>query len=311
MYSSRITNFNDSDQFATMISDRDNDYTVTERGSFKAQSTLFTLGRLQAQQASESLCRISRFECSRVGVVFLTEPGPSFVWNGAEVGYDQVGAFGPGVSCFFRLQGPTKWASVSLTKADIDSLCVPHLEDHLDWMTRGMVFSPAAAALRRLRALQVSARHLAESPPGLSACPETVDLEQAFIQVLFETIDLPTPPFDTLARQHQQTVISRFHAILEAAEDRPLYMPEVSRAIGVSGRTLRAACQTQLGVSPTQYLVLRRMRAVRRSLLQADPAIARVTSIATEHGFWELGRFAHKYRQIFGETPSKTLKCAV
>src|SRR5271163_2883701 len=111
MYSSKITNSNDSDQFATMICPHDNDYTVTERGSFNAQSTLFTLGRLEAQQASESLCRISHFERSRVGIVFLTEPGPSFVWNGAGVGYDQVGAFGPGVSCFFRLQGPTKWAS--------------------------------------------------------------------------------------------------------------------------------------------------------------------------------------------------------
>src|ERR1700733_9523274 len=64
--------------------------------------------------------------------------------------------------------------------------------------------------------------------------------------------------------------------------------------------------QMQLGVSPTQYLVLRGMHAVRRSLLKGDPAMARVTTIATEHGFWELGRFAHKYRQIFGETPSKT-----
>ena len=140
MYSSRITNSNDSDQFASMICSRDNDYTVTERGSFKAQSTWFALGRLEAQQASESLCRISHFECSRVGIVFLTDPGPGFVWNGAEVGYDQVGAFGPGVSCFFRLQGATKWASVSLTKADIDALCVSHLEDQLDWMTRGIVF---------------------------------------------------------------------------------------------------------------------------------------------------------------------------
>jgi AraC-like DNA-binding protein len=87
-------------------------------------------------------------------------------------------------------------------------------------------------------------------------------------------------------------------------------MPEVSRAIGVSSRTLRAACQMQLGLSPHAYLMLRRMQAVRRTLLQADPVIARVTAIATEHGFWELGRFAQKYRQIFGETPSKTLKYA-
>jgi AraC-like DNA-binding protein len=308
MYSSRIADSSDSDQFATMMGPNDNDYNykVTERGSLKARSTLFTPGRLVAQQACESLCRISHFECTRVGIVFLTEPGPSFVWNGAEVGHDQVGVFGPGVSCSFRLQGPTKWASVSIRNMDA------HLGNRLDrMMTSGMVFPPLPAALLRLRALQVYARHLAEDPLGWSANPESLHLEQAFIQALLETIHLPAPPFDTKLRQHQQIVIRRFHAVLEAAADQSLDIPEVSRAIGVSSRTLRAACQTQLGLSPTQYLMLRRMHAVRRTLLQADPAIARVTAIATEHGFWEFGRFAQKYRQIFGETPSKTLKCAV
>jgi AraC-like DNA-binding protein len=311
MYSSRIADSNDSDQFATMIRPHDNDYTVTERGSFKARSTLFTLGRLGAQQACENLCRISHFETTRVGIVLLTEPGPSFVWNGAEVGYDQVGVFGPGVSCSFRLQGPTKWASVSLTTDDIDALGASYLGDRPDWMKVGMVFTPSPAALLRLRALHFSARRLAEGAPGLLASLTSVHLEQAFIQALFETIHVPAPPFDTKARQHQQIVISRFHSILEAAGDQSFDMLEISRAIGVSSRTLRAACQIQLGVSPTQYLLLRRMHAVRRTLLQADPAIARVTAIATEYGFWELGRFAHKYRQIFGETPSKTLKCAL
>jgi AraC-like DNA-binding protein len=311
MYTSRIVDSSVSDQFATMMCPHNDNYIVTERGSFKARSTLFTLGRLVAQQACESLCRISHFECTRVGIVFLTEPGPSFVWNGAEVGYDQVGVFSPGVSCSFRLQGATKWASVSLTKEDMDALGVPHLGDCLDrMMTSGMVFPPVPTELLRLRTLQVYARHLAEDPLGWSANPESVHLEHAFIQALLETIHSSAQPFDTRARQHQQIVIRRFHAVLEAAADQSLDIPAVSRAIGVSSRTLRAACQMQLGLSPTQYLTLRRMHAVRRTLLQADPAIARVTAIATAHGFWELGRFAHKYHQIFGETPSKTLKYA-
>jgi hypothetical protein len=155
MYSSRIADSNDPDQFSTMMRPHDNDYNVTERGLFKARSTLFTLGYLGAQQACESLCRISHFECTRVGIVFLTEPGPSFFWNGAEVGHDQVGAFGPGISCSFRLQGPTKWASVSLTTEEIVTFGVPYLGDRLDWIMRGgMVFTPAPAALLRLRALQ-------------------------------------------------------------------------------------------------------------------------------------------------------------
>jgi transcriptional regulator GlxA family with amidase domain len=96
--------------------------------------------------------------------------------------------------------------------------------------------------------------------------------------------------------------------VLEAQADAPLHIPEISQKIGVSSRTLRSACQHQLGVSPGQYVMLRRLQATRRSLQKADSDVTCVTDIATEHGFWELGRFAVKYRQVFGESPSATLR---
>jgi transcriptional regulator GlxA family with amidase domain len=111
-----------------------------------------------------------------------------------------------------------------------------------------------------------------------------------------------------MARQHHQMIIRRFMEVLEAQPAGPLHMQDISDAIGVSSRTLRMACQTQLGVSPTRYLLLRRMGLARRALRDADPLVTRVTDVATEYGFLELGRFAVKYRQIFGETPSSTLR---
>jgi AraC-like DNA-binding protein len=50
------------------------------------------------------------------------------------------------------------------------------------------------------------------------------------------------------------------------------------------------------------------MHLVRRSLLQADHSIETVTRIATDHGFWELGRLAAAYRALFDEPPSATLR---
>ena len=61
-------------------------------------------------------------------------------------------------------------------------------------------------------------------------------------------------------------------------------------------------------MGPIRYLTLRRMHLVHRALLRADASSATVTSIATGHGFWELGRFSVAYRALFGELPSETLR---
>jgi AraC family ethanolamine operon transcriptional activator len=50
------------------------------------------------------------------------------------------------------------------------------------------------------------------------------------------------------------------------------------------------------------------MEAVRQALESARPGEATVTRIATDYGFFELGRFAATYSALFGERPSETLR---
>jgi AraC-like DNA-binding protein len=49
------------------------------------------------------------------------------------------------------------------------------------------------------------------------------------------------------------------------------------------------------------------MHLARRALTLAEPTASTVTSIANDHGFAELGRFAVECRKLFGESPSATL----
>jgi hypothetical protein len=70
---------------------------------------------------------------------------------------------------------------------------------------------------------------------------------------------------------------------------------------------LANAREEHLGMGPIRFLASRRMNLVDRALMQADDASSTVTAVATDHGFWELGRFSVAYRALFGEKPSATL----
>jgi transcriptional regulator GlxA family with amidase domain len=95
---------------------------------------------------------------------------------------------------------------------------------------------------------------------------------------------------------------------VEENPEKPLYIPDICKAIRVSPRALLVCCQEHLGMGPKRYLLLRRMHLVRRALRQATPGTTSVTEVATRYGFWQLGRFAVAYRSLFGETPSATLR---
>jgi transcriptional regulator GlxA family with amidase domain len=90
----------------------------------------------------------------------------------------------------------------------------------------------------------------------------------------------------------------------------PVSLSRLCRVVGRSERGLRNAFYGVHGMSPTRWMLAERLERVRRAL--SDPRIgpATVTRVATEYGFYELGRFAGRYRKAFGEAPSATLRGA-
>jgi len=100
----------------------------------------------------------------------------------------------------------------------------------------------------------------------------------------------------------------RFRTVLDDNSDRPLHISEVCTIIRVPERTLRAACQEQIGMGPKQYLTLRRMNMARRHLRTEAPGTTTVAEVAMQYGFWHFGRFSETYRTLFGEPPSDTLR---
>ena len=102
--------------------------------------------------------------------------------------------------------------------------------------------------------------------------------------------------------------MNRFEKLLASHVGRKLPAARICASIGVSERTLRLCCAKFLGMGPSRYIRLRRLNLVRAAGRRADPATMSVAELAGRYGFFELGRFAIRYRTLFGELPSATLR---
>jgi AraC-like DNA-binding protein len=171
------------------------------------------------------------------------------------------------------------------------------------------VVRPGPVLMSRLLKLHETAGRMARTSPALLEKTEAArPLEQQLIHLMVRCITEGAASKVTYGIRQHEMIVARFEEFLEANPDQPLYLTEICAALGTSERTLRSACEEHLGMGPIRYLSLRRMHLVRRSLLRANSSTATVTQIVTDHGFWELGRFAIRYKALFGESPSVSLQ---
>lgn len=110
----------------------------------------------------------------------------------------------------------------------------------------------------------------------------------------------------TLQLGRRTRLVSQAEDYLGSKLRQPVYTGDVAEALGVSERTLSEAFIAIYGMSLQRYLLLRRLNQVNRVLSEPQAAPPLVKTAALDFGFWHLGRFAHAYRQVFGETPAQT-----
>jgi AraC-like DNA-binding protein len=209
-----------------------------------------------------------------------------------------------------RRNGPNRsWGSMSLTHDDFDAACKAitvreFLGDKLKFIVR-----PSPDLMSRLLKLHETVGQIAKTTPALLELPQVSRaLEQQLVYLMVRCLTEGAFLEITVGGHRHDAIVTRFEEFLEANPNTPLYLPEICAAIGTAERTLRNACEEHLGMGPIRYLSLRRMYLVRRALVRAISSTTTVTRIATDHGFWELGRFSVNYRMMFGETPSVTLQ---
>ena len=106
--------------------------------------------------------------------------------------------------------------------------------------------------------------------------------------------------------KHGSNVLDCALGVIESGTDEPINSEDLCRAAGVSERTLRNVFYRNFGISPHRYLMVERLHRARVALHEARPGDT-VSSICANLGLWDAGRFAARYRHLFGVLPSQEL----
>ncbi len=303
--------FTDPDEYEAGFRDARVELVVTGRGQFRAAVTRAEFSQLHLSQSQEDLASIA-YVALRPDLVFVAFPtrfDPPPVWGGRKLEPGEIVFHGLGDHLHQRTAGSSRKGLIALTPERLAHWSRILTENELVAPPFARIVRPSRSCASHLLYLHASACRLVESSPQTIAHPEIARaLEQELIHARIACLRPDDRPPPRLFRERGRAVMNRFEGVIAACGDRPLHAPELCGTIGVSERTLRLCCAEFLGVSPSRYLRIRRLKMVRTELRKTDSAMTSVAAVVRRHGFGEPGRFASLYRSVYGETPSATLR---
>lgn len=165
--------------------------------------------------------------------------------------------------------------------------------------TMPLVAKPSAVAgfagktMRMLRAAAAGDLHL-----------DREGLEEMVYGEILSLVDVRNLP---CGRPPAAVLVRRATEIADS-QPGPIPITKICSLLRACPSTLENSFKKITGLTPHTFFLRRRLNRARTALLAADRGVGRVTDIAMELGFNELGRFAVRYRQMFGESPSETLR---
>jgi transcriptional regulator GlxA family with amidase domain len=108
--------------------------------------------------------------------------------------------------------------------------------------------------------------------------------------------------------QFRSDLVCVLTSLLRDNPDRSISVGELCLETGVPKRTLMLSFQKAFGISPLAYHRRLRLNRARRELFRSSTRDVTVAQVAFRWGFDHFGRFSVDYHNLFGETPTTTLR---
>lgn len=215
----------------------------------------------------------------------------------------------PGAVVDYVFESNTDLAYVQLPRLQTRLICMAAGID-VRQLDQHVLRADPLARQRLVQAMYLALEPILSTDPALVRA-RSVTTEQRVLGALADvlsTVGSSNVSSDRLKGANATPALARrVRDCMDASLDEPLQMIDLCGELHCKLRTLHYAFTSYFGVPPSAYHKKTRMNSARRALLDADPDATTVTNIATQYGFWHLGRFSVDYKRMFGELPSQTL----
>lgn len=231
-------------------------------------------------------------------------------WLGQRLDRDEIIVTGCGEEGEYR--SPSVWDTVVCTipKVELAQQIVNITRDDPEKIiARGIArLTPQAASQLRQATLKylLAIKRFGAGPQVQSMLVEQTN---ALVEMFSLALVGSQRPRGTLvALNRRLKIIREAEEYVKQLGSEPLRISQLCGKLNVSERSLQYAFQGAVDTSPLSYLKNLRLNQVRSALRNAEPDELRVMVAAQSQGFRHLGNFCLDYKQLFGETPSDTLR---
>jgi AraC-like DNA-binding protein len=303
--------FLDTDHYEASLHEAQIEAVIVSRAQFRARLTWAELHHLHMLRCEEDPPHVAyvRLAPRLAFVTFPHNSAPLPVWRGTQLQAGDIVFHSRGERLHQLAPGSLIWSMIAIDPAQLEHDSRALTGKNVTPPLEGQLLRPSRRDMARLRRLHARVCRLAETNSKMLSHPEVARaVEQDLILALVTCLTTAHHPTDGFAGRHHASIMIRFEEVLADHLSQPPNLPRLCELVGVSDRILRLCCAEFSGMSPTRYVLLRRLREVHRALRDADPDIVNVEEIARRFGFAQSGRFAGTYSATFGENPSTTLK---
>ena len=285
-------------------------YRQLEAGPLEVHSTVWYCGQILLKDESINRC-LQLVGESPLGVITVLIPDRNRqAWvNGHSLDDGQMVILFPGnkihlvtgkKSRIISMQVPQSVISAELGKYELEQLAV--LENDL---------TPAIsdkAEISQLRSLILNSRDSGTAGRQLSVT------ESSLISKLGSLVASGPNQVNGSSMRisfKQISILRKVDMYLESHLREEFRMSEISRASGVSERTLERLFKYAFGITPSAYIKSLRLHKARTELARQTIHDKSIAHIAMDQGFTHLGRFSVSYREHFGQSLSEFRRALV